>query len=249
MRDCKWQDTNDVKVHDTPSGNVMMECRADLPDDLDPPDRALRTTGEECETPLGVTTDTKKVITPAGKVHLTCRINGKPPQGQLRGDVCGRGRERTQTAKPVQRSQHVRSSLRRRSEGEAAQEPLVVLHEQPEVVDSVAHHRDPVDSEPEGETRMSFRVDPHGFEHRGMDHPGAPQLEPARTLAEPAAITPAQDALISTSVSSISWIMSLINFSGSSALSSMAFRFEFMISQNRVKIPILSPPFFLLYYA
>ena len=71
--------TTDTQSVETPSGNVSLVCRADLPDDLAPPRRAVRTSGELCETPLGPTTDTVKVITPAGKVRLTCRVNGKPP--------------------------------------------------------------------------------------------------------------------------------------------------------------------------
>jgi photosystem II stability/assembly factor-like uncharacterized protein len=80
--------TTDTQSVETPSGNLSLVCRADLPDDLDPPRRALRTSGELCETPLGPTTNTVKVITPAGKVRLTCRVNGKPPptSGWIIGD-------------------------------------------------------------------------------------------------------------------------------------------------------------------
>jgi photosystem II stability/assembly factor-like uncharacterized protein len=70
--------TTETQSVETPSGNVSLVCRADLPDGLEPPRRAVRTRGELCETPLGPTTDTEKVITPKGKVRLTCRVNGKP---------------------------------------------------------------------------------------------------------------------------------------------------------------------------
>lgn len=69
-----------IQSVETPGGNVAIQCRADLPYDLDSPMRALRINGEECQTPLGTTTDTTKVFTPAGKVHLTCRINGTSRQ-------------------------------------------------------------------------------------------------------------------------------------------------------------------------
>jgi photosystem II stability/assembly factor-like uncharacterized protein len=62
----------------TPRGNVSLVCRAELPDGVDPPRRAVRTRGELCQTPLGPTTDTDKIITPKGRVRLTCRVNGKP---------------------------------------------------------------------------------------------------------------------------------------------------------------------------
>ena len=71
--------TTDTQSVETPSGNVSLVCRADLPVHLDPPRRTVRTSGELCETPLGPTTDTVKVITPKGRVRLTCRVNGKPP--------------------------------------------------------------------------------------------------------------------------------------------------------------------------
>ena len=71
--------TTDTQSVETPSGNVSLVCRADLPYNLDPPRRAVRTSGELCETRLGPTTDTEKVITPAGRVRLTCRVNGMPP--------------------------------------------------------------------------------------------------------------------------------------------------------------------------
>ena len=45
---------------------------------------------------------------------------------------------------------------------------------------------------------------------------------------------------ISTSVSSISWIISRMIFSGSSAFSSTALMFALMMSLNREKIPMVS---------
>jgi photosystem II stability/assembly factor-like uncharacterized protein len=73
--------TTDTRSVETSSGNLIVKCRADLPDDVDPPARAVRTNGELCTTHLGPTMDTQKVVTPAGKVRLTCRINGstRPP--------------------------------------------------------------------------------------------------------------------------------------------------------------------------
>jgi photosystem II stability/assembly factor-like uncharacterized protein len=70
--------TTDTQSVETPSGNVSLVCRAELPDGVDPPRHAVRTRGELCQTPLGPTTDTDKIITPKGSVRLTCRINGKP---------------------------------------------------------------------------------------------------------------------------------------------------------------------------
>lgn len=70
--------TTDTISVETPNGNLMLRCSADLPDDLDPPARAVRTKGEWCMTYLGSTTKTERVITPAGKVRLTCHVNGNP---------------------------------------------------------------------------------------------------------------------------------------------------------------------------
>ena len=56
------------------------------------------------------------------------------------------------------------------------------------------------------------------------------------------AIAPAHAALISTSVSSISRIICLTSFSGSSALSKAELMFEFKMSRTRVKIPMVTPP-------
>jgi photosystem II stability/assembly factor-like uncharacterized protein len=82
--------TTDTQSVETPSGNVSLVCRAELPDELEPPRRAMRTRGELCETSLGPTKDTEKVITPAGRVRLTCRVNGRarpPATGWAAGDT------------------------------------------------------------------------------------------------------------------------------------------------------------------
>jgi hypothetical protein len=90
------------------------------------------------------------------------------------------------------------------------------------------------------------------FVHRELGF-FAPFLRALRNLIRLAldflrvAIAPAQDALTSTSVSSISRIISLTIFSGSSALSSIELMLALMMSRTRVKIPIAltsgsSPP-------
>src|SRR5919201_2580734 len=70
---------------------------------------------------------------------------------------------------------------------ELPQEAKVVLQEHPEVGNAVAEQGDPLLAEAEGETRHLVGVVADVAEHVRVDHPGAGQLDPARSLARRAA--------------------------------------------------------------
>src|SRR5262245_5051147 len=78
--------------------------------------------------------------------------------------------------------------------GKLRQEPVVVLVKQPDVVDAVLEHGDALDAEPEREPGVALGVVADVLEDRRVDHPGAPDLDPAAALAGAAAAAPAQRA-------------------------------------------------------
>src|SRR5262245_53262432 len=80
------------------------------------------------------------------------------------------------------------------SRGELVEEPHVVLDEEREIVDPEAHHRDPVDPEPEGEAGVALGIDADRLENGGMNHAGAAELEPPGLLAGAAALAEADPA-------------------------------------------------------
>ncbi len=67
--------TEDSRVVRSKSGNVMFQCRADLPVGCAAPDRAIWLSSAGCETTFGPTQDVTKLVTPSGNVTLKCRIN------------------------------------------------------------------------------------------------------------------------------------------------------------------------------
>src|SRR5687767_12425050 len=84
---------------------------------------------------------------------------------------------------------------------ELLEEAEVVLVEQPDVVDPVAHHGHAVDAQAEGEAAHLLGVVDHAAEvrvHRledgGVHHARAHDLEPARRLADAAALPAAHHA-------------------------------------------------------
>src|SRR6059036_1108931 len=82
----------------------------------------------------------------------------------------------------------------RRSPGELGQEAQVVLVQQPDVVDAVLQHGDPLDAEAEGEAGVALGVVADLRENGRMDHPGAAQLDEPRALAPAAPHAIAEDA-------------------------------------------------------
>jgi hypothetical protein len=67
--------TNDIHSVVTPSGNIVLKCHFDIPAGAEPA-KAVNISGFPCGTGYGLTTDSKSVSTPGGKVRLTCQING-----------------------------------------------------------------------------------------------------------------------------------------------------------------------------
>ncbi|MCK4807996.1 MAG: hypothetical protein KAS90_00075 [Candidatus Aenigmarchaeota archaeon] len=58
------------------NGNTVLKCFATVDKNTYPlVNKAVRYNGFGCNTHLGYTTNTKAVITPSGKVMLTCKIN------------------------------------------------------------------------------------------------------------------------------------------------------------------------------
>src|SRR3990172_6913305 len=66
--------------------------------------------------------------------------------------------------------------------GELAQEPQVAVEEQPEVVDPVPEHRQPLEPRAEREADMALRIEPEVAHHVRMHLAGAGDLEPAAVL-------------------------------------------------------------------
>src|SRR5579863_7742991 len=75
------------------------------------------------------------------------------------------------------------------------QELQIVFEEQPQVIDTVTQHREPVDAGAEGITLPLFAVDTRGFQYIGMNHSAAENFQPAGVLADAAARTAAKNAL------------------------------------------------------
>ena len=75
------------------------------------------------------------------------------------------------------------------------QKTLVVFEEESQVVDTVAQHRQALDTHAERITQVFLAVDADMAEHLGVDHPAAQDLEPAGMAAHPAAVTAAHHAL------------------------------------------------------
>lgn len=59
----------------TPSGNTILKCHFDIPDDFRP-SSTMRHSGFPCSTYMGVTVDSRSVTTRGGKVMLDCKIVG-----------------------------------------------------------------------------------------------------------------------------------------------------------------------------
>lgn len=58
----------------TPSGNGTLVCRGQVPQG---PPRALVVKGLRCPTPAGITNRSHTVITPSGRVKLTCHFKAR----------------------------------------------------------------------------------------------------------------------------------------------------------------------------
>src|SRR5215813_2785083 len=82
-----------------------------------------------------------------------------------------------------------------RGRSKLAQEAQVVGPELADVVDGVAQHGDALRAHAEGETAELCRVVAAVPQHDRMDHAGAHDLQPARLLAQPAALAGADDAV------------------------------------------------------
>src|SRR6267143_2268913 len=72
------------------------------------------------------------------------------------------------------------------------QEADVVVEEEPQVVDPVAQHRQPVDAHAERVPGVLLRIDAHAGQLVGVHHPGAEHLHPAAALADLAALPAAE---------------------------------------------------------
>lgn len=68
----------DEKTHSvsTPSGNSVLKCHFVVPEGFEP-QSAINRAGFPCGTFLGLTFDSKSVVTPGGKAHLTCQVKGQ----------------------------------------------------------------------------------------------------------------------------------------------------------------------------
>lgn len=65
--------TTDTHSVVTKSGNTAMYCKFDIPAGMEPA-KAVKITGFNCGTYLGMTQDSMSVSTPGGKVMLRCLI-------------------------------------------------------------------------------------------------------------------------------------------------------------------------------
>src|SRR5258705_3199524 len=77
---------------------------------------------------------------------------------------------------------------------ELPEEPQVVLEEQPEIVDAVLQHRDPLDAHPERPAREFLGVIADILQDPRMHHPAAENLQPPPLLAQPATVAVADEA-------------------------------------------------------
>src|SRR5271165_1613321 len=75
------------------------------------------------------------------------------------------------------------------------QELQIVFEEQPQIIDAVTQHREPVDAGAQGITLPLFAVDARGRQYIGMNHSAAENFQPAGVLADAAARTAAKNAL------------------------------------------------------
>src|SRR5258708_16975844 len=75
------------------------------------------------------------------------------------------------------------------------QEAQVVAGEQPDVVDAVAQHGDPLDAQPEGEAAIFVGIVANIAQHARINLAGAAHLEPAAVLTDAAAAATADDAV------------------------------------------------------
>ena len=62
-----------VASNDT-NKNTVLKCFATLPENKHP-EKVMHFDGFQCNTYLGLTTNSKTVITPSGNVIMTCKIN------------------------------------------------------------------------------------------------------------------------------------------------------------------------------
>lgn len=67
--------TTDSHAVVTPSGNTILKCHFEIPEDFKP-SSTMTHTGFPCGTYLGVTLDSHSVTTRGGKVMLDCKIVG-----------------------------------------------------------------------------------------------------------------------------------------------------------------------------
>lgn len=65
----------DMHMTITPNGNMLFECRAELPDWVEAPDQAYVKPTGSCSTRMGRTYQYHKVFTPTGDINLRCWIN------------------------------------------------------------------------------------------------------------------------------------------------------------------------------
>src|SRR6476660_7071640 len=79
------------------------------------------------------------------------------------------------------------------SQRELFQEPEIVLEEQPDVVDAIFQHGDPIHPEPEDEAGEGLGVVADGAQHIGVNHTGAAHFQPSGLLAGPATSARAED--------------------------------------------------------
>src|SRR5579872_5241167 len=78
--------------------------------------------------------------------------------------------------------------------GESTQKPQIVVEEQPQIVDAIAQHRQPLDAGAKRVAGVALRIDAAGFEHARMHHAAAGNLEPAGLLADATACAAAEHA-------------------------------------------------------
>jgi hypothetical protein len=77
---------------------------------------------------------------------------------------------------------------------ELREEARIVLEEQANVADAEAKHREALDADAEREAGVGLGVEAAVLEHRGVNHPAAEHLHPARALAHATTAAAAEDA-------------------------------------------------------
>src|SRR4030095_2433781 len=68
------------------------------------------------------------------------------------------------------------------------QEPQIILEEQPNVIDTVFQHSDPLHTHPKSKSRNFFRIVTDKLEDRWIDHSCAKDFQPAAGLTYPAGL-------------------------------------------------------------